>query len=55
MMPVNANIWGNLIKNMFVLEVVGLVSIGLKKKKQGKTYDVMEENYLSVAFCSDFN
>jgi hypothetical protein len=37
MMPVNANIWRNLITKMFILEVFGSVSINLKNKKKRKT------------------
>jgi hypothetical protein len=37
MMQVNADIWRNLITNMFILEVVGSVSIGVKMKKE-KSY-----------------
>jgi hypothetical protein len=42
MMPVNANIWRNLITNMFILEVVGSVSIGLKKRNKEKNYVVVK-------------
>jgi hypothetical protein len=35
-MPVNVNIWRNVITDMFILEGVGSVSIGLNKEKKEK-------------------
>jgi hypothetical protein len=42
MMPVNANIWRNLVTNMFILVVVGSVYIGVEKKQEKKEYVVVE-------------
>ncbi len=51
MMPVNANIWRNLITKMFILEVFGSVSISLKNKQRRKLRGCGK---LRIGFCSDF-